>query len=153
MTLRLSLPLFFALVLLGVGAATASAQTCDAPPSKLKIVPPPDSVPKAAAAFSGVWRGDWPIAAKKQVVPLCARLSVMVASPQAVSVEQCTGSQPAAKLKPQCRYYVAQIDGDTMTFTDPDGSVFTFEMKDVGGMLAETVSAEHKSSTQFTKPE
>lgn len=139
------------LVFIAAASAPALAAECDAPKSNLQIVPPPASVPKNAAAFSGVWQGDWPIIAKKQVVPRCARLYVMVASPSSVSVEQCAGSVAGTNLKPECKYFVAQIDGDTMTYTEPNGSVVTYTMADIGGMLAESVTADHKSSTQFQR--
>ena len=142
--------LIVAAVLLAASHSVAAAD-CDAPKSNLQIVPPPAGVPKSAAAFSGRWQGDWPIVSKKQVLTQCARLYVAVTSAASVSVEQCTGSVKAANLKPECKYFVAQIDGDTMTFTDLNGGIYTFTMADVGGMLAEATTADHKSSTQFTK--
>jgi hypothetical protein len=38
-----------------------------------------------------------------------------------------------------------------MTFTDAQGTVYTFTMADVGGMEAEAVNAQHRSGTVFTK--
>jgi hypothetical protein len=110
-------------------------------------------LPQAAAAFGGAWQGQWPAAAHGHVVPVCARLNVQVLSPTSATVEQCTGRVPAARRKAECKRFAAQIDGNNMSFSDLQGTVYNFTVADVGGMKAEATSAAHRAVTVFTKPE
>jgi len=150
---RITFMILAAIASLSAGAASARASECDAPVAKLQIATPAASLPKPAADFSGIWQGQWPVAAKQHLVPLCAKLYVSVTSAQTAMVEQCMGSEKEAKLKPLCKNYSAQIEGDTLSFTDLDGTVFSFTLADVGGILAQSVSAEHRSVTNFIKAE
>ena len=139
-----------AFLLLFAGAARAAG--CDAPPATIHPGAAP-SLPKSAAAFGGSWEGQWPVVVKNQVLPLCARLYVAVTAGRAATVEQCTGSGEGARFKPECKIFTAQIDGNEMTFTYLEGTVFTFTLADVGGMLGTAVSTDHRSSTRFTPAE
>lgn len=137
----LALPLF---------AAAANAAGCDAPVSTLK----PGTMagaPDETDAFAGIWQGQWPVAVHDHVMPICARLYVQIIATAAATVEQCTGSNREARRRPECKQYAAQIDGNVMTFTDLQGTVYTFTMADVGGMKGEAVTAEHRSVTVFVK--
>jgi hypothetical protein len=149
---RVGLP---ALSILGLLANLPSghAAPCDAPAPATALAPPSTSIPKSATAFAGAWQGAWPVVEHHRVAPLCARLYVAVDNATAASVEQCTGSLKAAHLAPRCKKYQAQILDGAMSFTDADGEVYTFTAADVGGILGEVVSADHKSMTQFIKAE
>jgi hypothetical protein len=136
-----------AFLLLYAGAACAAG--CDAPSPTIHPVAAP-SLPKSAAAFAGSWQGQWPVVVRDQILPLCARLYVAVTASRAATIEQCTGSNQEARLRPECRVFAAQIDGNEMTFTYLEGTVFTFTLADVGGMLGKAVSADHRSATRFT---
>jgi len=149
---RIIAPTFAAAILL-TAVSIARAATCDAPAPATAIAPPPASIPKSAAGFAGAWQGEWPVAAHHHVAALCARLYVSIENAATATVEHCTGSQKAAGLKPQCKKYQAQILDGAMSFTDPDGQVYNFTAMDVGGLLAESISADHKSETQFIKME
>jgi hypothetical protein len=137
-------------ILLLLVADAAWAAGCDAPPATVK--------PGAAAglsgsatAFAGTWQGQWPVAVKDHVEPICARLYVQIVSGTTATVEQCTGSNGAARRRPECKRYAAEVNTNVMTFTDAQGTVYTFTMADVGGMEAEAVNAQHRSGTVFTK--
>ena len=141
---------FLAPILLLLIAGGASAADCDAPPATVR----PGSaagLSGSATAFAGTWQGQWPVAVKDHVEPICARLYVQISSATTATVEHCTGSNPGARLRPECKRYAAEVNSNVMTFTDAKGTVFTFTMADVGGMEAEAVNAEHRSGTVFTK--
>ncbi len=131
-------------------ANSAWAADCDAPAATVR----PGTaagVSGSAPAFAGTWQGQWPVAAKGHVEPICARLYVQVISPTTATVEQCTGSNAAARRRPECKRYTAEVSTNVMTFTDTEGTVYTFTMADVGGMEGEAVNAAHRSGTVFTK--
>jgi hypothetical protein len=137
-------------ILLLLVANSAWAAECDAPAATVR----PGTaagVSGSATAFAGTWQGQWPVAAKGHVEPICARLYVQVISPAAATVEQCTGSNAAARRHPECKRYTAEVSRNVMTFTDTQGTVYTFTVADVGGMEAEAVNAAHRSGTVFTK--
>jgi hypothetical protein len=137
-------------ILLLLVANGAWAAECDAPPATVR----PGTaagVSGSAAAFAGTWQGQWPVAVRDHVEPICARLYVQIISPATATVEQCTGSNPAARRHPECKRYTAEVNSNVMTFTDTQGTVYTFTMADVGGMEAEAVNAQHRSGTVFTK--
>ena len=114
------------LLLLPLWAApSAWAAPCEAPRPALRPGTVAD-LPEAAAAFGGAWQGQWPAAAHGQVVPVCARLNVLVLSPTTATVEQCTGAVPAARRKAECKRFAAQIDGNDMSFSDLQGTVYKF---------------------------
>lgn len=142
--------ILLALIPLLLCAGIASAQSCDAP--KGSVNPgAADGIVGSAASFAGTWQGQWPIAVHGHVVPVCAKLSIFVASSQAATVDQCIGSNSEGRLKAVCKQFSAQIDDNVMTFTDSDGTVYTFTMADVGGMKGEAISAKHRSVTVFTR--
>jgi hypothetical protein len=136
-------------ILLFLAANAAAAADCDAPPATIK---PGIAAGQSdlAARFAGTWQGQWPIAVNGHVEPICARLYIQIAAANA-TVEQCTGSNPGAGRHAECKRYTAEVNGNVMTFTDAQGTVYTFTMADVGGMEAEAVNAEHRSGTVFTK--
>jgi len=137
-------------IFLLLAAQGAWAAGCDAPAATIR----PGTaagVSGAAAAFAGTWQGQWPVAVSGHVAPICARVYVAVGSATAAAVEQCTGSNRAARRRPECKRYAAEVNGNMMTFTDAEGTVYTFTMADVGGMEAEAVNARHRSGTVFTK--
>jgi len=137
-------------ILLALFAHVAWAAGCDAPPATLK----PGTaagLSGPAARFGGTWQGQWPVAVSGHIEPICARVYVLISSATTATVEQCTGSNRGARRRPQCKRYAAAVNGNVMTFTDAEGTVFTFAMADVGGMEAEAVSARHRSGTVFTK--
>lgn len=138
------------LTLLLAAAPSAWAASCDAPRPALQPGAAAD-LPEAAAAFSGAWQGQWPTTLHGHVVGICARLNVQVLSPTSATAEQCTGAMPAARRKAECKHFAAQIDGNSMSFSDLQGTVFAFTMADVGGMKAEATSAAHRAVTVFTK--
>jgi hypothetical protein len=139
------------LLLLALWAApSAWAAPCEAPRPALRPGTVAD-LPEAATAFAGAWQGQWPAAVRGRVVPVCARLNVMVLSPTAATIEQCTGAVPAARRKAACKRFAAQIDGNDMSFSDLQGTVYKFTVADVGGMKAEATSAAHRAVTVFTK--
>jgi hypothetical protein len=138
-------------LLLYAGAARAAEAGCDAPPPTVHPAAS-DAAPESARAFGGTWQGQWPVAVRDHVMPICARLYVLVLGAQTATVEQCTGSNRAARRKPECKQFAAQIDDNAMTFSDLQGTIYTFTMADVGGMKGEAVSAAHRSVTVFTKP-
>jgi hypothetical protein len=142
---QLLAPLLLLLVADGAWAAG-----CDAPAA---TVTPGSAVglSGSATAFGGTWQGQWPVAVKDHVEPICARLYVQIISATAATVEQCTGSNRAARRQPECKRYAAEVNSNVMTFTDAQGTVYTFTMADVGGMEAEAVNAQHRSGTVFTK--
>jgi hypothetical protein len=137
-------------ILLLLVANGAAAADCDAPPATIK---PGTAAGQsgAAATFAGTWQGQWPIAVNGHVEPICARLYVQIVSAANATVEQCTGSNPGARRHAECKRYAAEVHGNVMTFTDAQGTVYTFTMADVGGMEAEAINAEHRSGTVFTK--
>ncbi len=139
-----------AVILLVLWCGGACAQSCDAPAPGIGPGSA-EGVVGAAGAFGGTWQGQWPIAVRGQVVPICVRLYVQVASDQLATVEQCTGSNSETARKPECKRYSAQISDTVMTFTDPQGTVYTFTIADVGGMKGEATSAAHRSVTLFTR--
>jgi hypothetical protein len=128
----------------------AWADGCDAPPATIR---PGTAVGLSGSpsAFAGTWQGQWPVVVNGHVEPICARLYVQISSANTATVEQCTGSNPGALRHPECKRYTADVNGNVMTFTDSQGTVYTFTMADVGGMEAEAVDAEHRSGTVFTK--
>lgn len=145
--------LIAALVLLVLGAGGAlAAESCDAPKPNLRPGAAADVAP-SAASFAGTWQGQWAVAVRDHAQPICARLYVSVMGAATVTVEQCTGSNKDAKRRPECKQFAAEIDGNVMTFSDLQGTVYTFTMADVGGMKGEAISAEHRSITVFVKPE
>jgi hypothetical protein len=139
-------------LLLYAGAAGAAGAACDAPPPTVHPAAS-DTAPESAKAFGGTWQGQWPVAVRDRVMPICARLYVLVLGAQTATVEQCTGSNRAAGRKSECKQFAAQIDGNAMTFTDLQGTAYAFTMADVGGMKGEAVSAKHRAVTVFTKRE
>lgn len=140
------------LPLLLAAVPSAWAAPCDAPRPALQPGAAAD-LPEAAAAFAGAWHGQWPASVRGHVVPICARLNVLVVSPTSATVEQCTGAVAAARRKSECKRFAAQIDGNSMTFSDLQGTVYNFTVADVGGMKAEATSASHRAVTVFTKPQ
>jgi len=151
MRLRVAASMIAALAL-SLAWADAAAAACDAPQASLTIASAP-SLPQSAAAFAGVWRGSWPVAVRGHVVSQCARLNIAVTGAQEAGVEQCTGSVAAAKRKPACKKYAARINGNELSFTDLDGSAYSFTLADVGGMLGKRVNAAHRSVTNFSRGE
>jgi hypothetical protein len=139
-----------ALILAGVSAARAAG--CDAP--KPSVHPAASAAAgESAKAFAGTWNGEWPVAVKDHVVPICARLYVQVLGSDTATVEQCTGSSRDGRRRAECKQFVAQIDGNEMTFSDLQGTIYKLTMADVGGIKAEATDAQHRSLTVFTKPE
>jgi hypothetical protein len=141
----------FLLLPLWAASSAWAAPSCDAPHSALQPRAAAD-LPDAAAAFAGTWQGQWPASAHGHVVAVCARLTIQVLSPTSATVEQCTGAVRAARIKAECKRFAAQIDGNNMSFSDLQGTVYNFTMADVGGMKAEATSAAHRAVTVFTKP-
>jgi hypothetical protein len=150
----MSLPrrLLAALALLLLGAGSAMAAGCDAPVATVHPGAAADVTP-SSAAFAGIWQGQWAVAVHDHAQPICARLYVSVIASATATVEQCTGSNRDAKRRPECKQFAAEIDGNVMTFSDLQGTVYTFTMADVGGMKGEAISAQHRSITVFVKPE
>ncbi len=139
-----------ALLPLVVWCGAAWGQTCDAPGPGIGPGSA-EGIVGAAGAFGGTWLGRWPVAVKGHVEPICAKLYVQVASDQIATVEQCTGSNSETHRKAECKRYSAQISDNVMTFTDPQGTVYTFTIADVGGMKGEATTAQHRSVTLFTR--
>jgi hypothetical protein len=137
-------------ILLFLVANAAAAAGCDAPPA---TITPGIATGQSgeAAKFAGSWQGQWPIAVNGHVEPICARLYIQIVSAANATVEQCMGSNPGARRPAECKRYAAELNGNVMTFTDTQGTVYTFTMADVGGMEGEAVNAEHRSGTVFTK--
>lgn len=139
-----------ALLPLILWCGVAWGQSCDTPAPGISPGSA-EGVGGAPASFGGTWQGQWPIAVKGHIEPICAKLYIQVASDQIATVEQCTGSNSETRRKAECKRYSAQISDNVMTFTDPQGTVYTFTMADVGGMKGEATSAQHRSVTLFTR--
>ena len=138
-------------MLLLLGAVGAHAAGCDAPSPHIRPGTTMADLPEAAANFAGTWQGQWPIAVKDHIVPICARLYISVNGPQTATIEQCTGSARTARRKAECRQFAGEINGNFMTFSDLQGTVYSLTIADVGGMKAEATSAQHRSVTVFQK--
>ncbi|MGH6980299.1 MAG: hypothetical protein ACREFC_03750 [Stellaceae bacterium] len=146
---RRLLALLIPLLLVAGGAWAAG---CDAPAPTVHPAAS-DTATQAAKAFAGAWQGQWAVAVKDHAVPICARLYVLVLGPTNATVEQCTGSNKDARRRAECKQFAAQIEGNVMTFSDLQGTIYTLTMADVGGIKAEATTAEHRSVTVFVKPE
>ncbi|HEY7991915.1 MAG TPA: hypothetical protein VID77_11045 [Stellaceae bacterium] len=146
---RRLLTLLVPLLLLAGGARAAG---CDAPAPTVRPAASDTATP-TAKAFAGTWQGQWAVAVKDHAVPICARLYVLVLGPTNATVEQCTGSNKDARRRAECKQFAAQIDGNEMSFSDLQGTIYKLTMADVGGIKAEATSAEHRSVTVFVKPE
>ena len=147
--MRRLLALLVPLLLIASGAWAAG---CDAPAPTVHPAAS-DTATAMARSFAGTWQGQWAVAVKDHAAPICARLYILVLGPTNATVEQCTGSNKDAHRRAECKQFAAEIDGNEMSFSDLQGTIYKLTMADVGGMKAEATSAEHRSVTVFVKPE
>jgi hypothetical protein len=142
------------MLLLGVlGARAVAAEACDAPAPGTTIKRPSELLPPNAAAFAGVWRGQWPVRVRDETLSYCAKFYISVVDGHEAKVEHCNGSRPEVHLTPRCSTFEGTIDGNRLSFIDVAGNTISLTLADVGGMLAEWSSRSSHALTQFVRDE
>jgi hypothetical protein len=135
-------------------AATAQAQSCDAPTPNMQIAKPGPSVSPAAVAFSGVWGGTWTFEGIRRTrASLCARLYVSVKDDHTATINYCYGSRSDTGVGKQCDQYSAVISGNVLKFDTNFQAHVTFTSNGGNALAAEfhTDSGRGSSQTDFER--
>ena len=134
-----------------LGGSPARAADCDAPKPDFRIAAPAASVGAAAAAFSGVWAGNWTftvrVGSSRGNAVECNIVHISVKDDQSAKVVDCVGSLTELNQGPRCDAFDAKINNGELSFTAVNGSVRSFRLAGPGTLAAQSINRQNKTNT------